>query len=61
MKLNNEQYYLTRNTSDENIIDKELSEVGVIDVFDHKQAIVYYESGAKEIEKYFKPEGYIKK
>lgn len=59
MKLNNEQFYLTNDSSNDNKQDIELCELGVLDVYEHKQPIIYYKSGCPEIENIFSKKSYL--
>lgn len=56
MKLNSINIWLTKSFD----LGETLGELDIADVFGHKQAIAYYESGVAEFDKIFKPDGYVK-
>lgn len=41
-------------------LGSDYGDLGYAEVYDHPQAVIYYESGIKEIDSEFQPEGYIK-
>jgi hypothetical protein len=57
MKLNNQNFWAS---GDAVKLGAVLCEVSVLDIYDHKQSTIYYESGLPEIDVLFGEKGYIR-